>query len=48
MNVIDKRNSLVRSQTSSYRRRTKSAIRNIAIHHSATTSGSAEAFVDTM
>ncbi|MFC0470595.1 N-acetylmuramoyl-L-alanine amidase [Halalkalibacter kiskunsagensis] len=44
MNIIDKRNSLASSRSTSYRRRAKSAIRNIAIHHSATTSGSAEAF----
>ncbi|GAE29903.1 peptidoglycan recognition protein family protein [Halalkalibacter hemicellulosilyticus] len=44
MKIVDKRNALLRSQTSSYRRRPRSTIRNIAIHHSATTSGSAEAF----
>lgn len=44
MNVIDKRNSLASSRSRSYRRRAKSSIRNIAIHHSATTTGSAEAF----
>ncbi|MFC0558781.1 peptidoglycan recognition protein family protein [Halalkalibacter alkalisediminis] len=44
MNIIDKRNSLASSSSRSYRRRSRSAIRNIAIHHSATTSGSAEAF----
>jgi peptidoglycan hydrolase-like protein with peptidoglycan-binding domain len=44
MNIIDKRNSLASSRTTSYRRRAKSAIKNIAIHHSATSSGSAEAF----
>jgi peptidoglycan hydrolase-like protein with peptidoglycan-binding domain len=44
MNIIDKRHSLASSSTRSYRRRARSAIRNIAIHHSATTSGSAEAF----
>ncbi|MBP3952196.1 N-acetylmuramoyl-L-alanine amidase [Bacillus suaedae] len=44
MNIIDKRNSLASSSSRSYRRRAKSSIRNIAIHHSATTSGSAEAF----
>lgn len=44
MNLIDKRNSLASSRSRSYRRRAKSAIRNIAIHHSATTAGSAEAF----
>ncbi|WP_096199174.1 peptidoglycan recognition protein family protein [Bacillus sp. FJAT-45350] len=44
MNIIDKRNSLTRHRSRTYRRRAKSGIRNIAIHHSATTSGSAEAF----
>ncbi|WP_227935650.1 peptidoglycan recognition protein family protein [Alkalihalobacillus deserti] len=44
MNIIDKRNSLASSSSRSYRRRAGSSIRNIAIHHSATTSGSAEAF----
>ncbi|GAE24708.1 hypothetical protein JCM9140_656 [Halalkalibacter wakoensis JCM 9140] len=44
MNIIDKRNSLASHRSRSYRRRSRSAIRNIAIHHSATTSGSAEAF----
>jgi N-acetylmuramoyl-L-alanine amidase len=44
MNINDKRNSLVRHSSKTYRRRSKSQIKNIAIHHSATTSGSAEAF----
>ncbi len=44
MNVIDKRNSLAANRSRSYRRRAKSSIRNIAIHHSATMTGSAEAF----
>ncbi|WP_078554977.1 N-acetylmuramoyl-L-alanine amidase [Bacillus alkalicellulosilyticus] len=44
MNIIDKRNSLARHRSRTYRRRSRSAITNIAIHHSATTSGSAEAF----
>ncbi|MCT8139103.1 N-acetylmuramoyl-L-alanine amidase [Anaerobacillus sp. CMMVII] len=44
MNINDKRNSLVRHPSKRYRRRAISEIRNIAIHHSATTSGSAEAF----
>ncbi|RXI98174.1 N-acetylmuramoyl-L-alanine amidase [Anaerobacillus alkaliphilus] len=44
MNINDKRNSLARHSSRSYRRRSRSDIRNIAIHHSATTSGSAEAF----
>ncbi|UOE93008.1 N-acetylmuramoyl-L-alanine amidase [Alkalihalobacillus sp. LMS39] len=44
MNIIDKRNSLARHNNRNYRRRSRSAITNIAIHHSATTSGSAEAF----
>ncbi|MFV8826967.1 peptidoglycan-binding protein [Alkalihalobacterium sp. APHAB7] len=44
MNIIDKRNSLARHGSRRYRRRSRGAIRNIAIHHSATTSGSAEAF----
>ncbi|WP_332693769.1 peptidoglycan recognition protein family protein [Halalkalibacter lacteus] len=44
MNIIDKRSSLASSRSRSYTRRARSAIRNIAIHHSATTSGSAEAF----
>jgi peptidoglycan hydrolase-like protein with peptidoglycan-binding domain len=44
MNIIDKRNALASNRSRSYRRRARSAIRNIAIHHSATTSGSAEAF----
>ncbi|OLO40716.1 hypothetical protein BTR23_04375 [Alkalihalophilus pseudofirmus] len=44
MNIIDKRNSLARHGSRTYRRRSRGSIRNIAIHHSATTSGSAEAF----
>lgn len=44
MNINDKRNSLTRHRSKTYRRRSRSEIRNIAIHHSATTSGSAEAF----
>ena len=44
MQINDKRNSLVTHASKTYRRRARSEIRNIAIHHSATTSGSAEAF----
>lgn len=44
MQINDKRNSLVKHANKTYRRRARSEIRNIAIHHSATTSGSAEAF----
>lgn len=44
MQINDKRNSLTKHASRTYRRRTRSEIRNIAIHHSATTSGSAEAF----
>ncbi|MGO4887962.1 peptidoglycan-binding protein [Anaerobacillus sp. MEB173] len=46
MNIIDKRGQLTKHRNNSYRRRSKSAIKNIAIHHSATTSGSAEAFAN--
>ncbi|MFD1735634.1 N-acetylmuramoyl-L-alanine amidase [Bacillus salitolerans] len=44
MEIIDKRNELPSHPTKTYRRRALSAIKNIAIHHSATTSGSAESF----
>lgn len=44
MNIIDKRHLLASSRSRSYKRRAKNSIRNIAIHHSATTSGNAEAF----
>ena len=44
MNIVDKRNTLVRHVSRRYGRRQKSEIKHIAIHHSATTSGSAEAF----
>ncbi|WP_088104932.1 peptidoglycan recognition protein family protein [Halalkalibacter urbisdiaboli] len=44
MNIIDKRGTLAKHSSRTYRRRSRSAIRNIAIHHSATTTGSAEAF----
>lgn len=44
MKIIDKRNSLVKHKSKTYNRRARNEIRNIAIHHSATTSGSAEAF----
>ncbi|MBM7659541.1 peptidoglycan hydrolase-like protein with peptidoglycan-binding domain [Bacillus mesophilus] len=44
MEIIDKRNSLPTHPSKRYRRRSLSAIKNIAIHHSATTSGSAESF----
>lgn len=46
MDIIDKRNSLARHRNRTYRRRSLGAINNIAIHHSATTSGSAEAFAN--
>ncbi len=46
MKINDKRNSLARHSSKTYRRRNKSAIKNIAIHHSATTSGSAESFAN--
>ncbi|WP_246944053.1 N-acetylmuramoyl-L-alanine amidase [Bacillus pinisoli] len=44
MEIIDKRNSLPTHPSKRYKRRSLSAIKNIAIHHSATTSGSAESF----
>lgn len=44
MNINDKRNKLKKHNTKTYRRRSISQIRNIAIHHSATLSGSAESF----
>lgn len=44
MNIIDKRNTLTTHSSRRYRRRSRSEIKHIAIHHSATTSGSAEAF----
>lgn len=44
MKINDKRNKLVIHSSKTYRRRETSDIKNIAIHHSATTSGSAEAF----
>ncbi|MBU8906763.1 peptidoglycan recognition protein family protein [Desertibacillus haloalkaliphilus] len=44
MEIIDKRNQLTQNRNRSYRQRSRNAIQNIAIHHSATTSGSAEAF----
>lgn len=46
MKIVDKRNSLRKHTNKSYRTRAKSSITNIAIHHSATTSGSAEAFAN--
>lgn len=42
--MIDKRNSLIVHQSKKYKRRNKSGIKKIAIHHSATVEGSAEAF----
>ncbi|WP_456275664.1 peptidoglycan recognition protein family protein [Bacillus sp. AK128] len=44
MEIIDKRNSLPTHPSKRYRRRSLTAIKNIAIHHSATTTGSAESF----
>ena len=44
MKINDKRNSLTKHKSKTYRTRSISEIKNIAIHHSATTSGSAEAF----
>lgn len=44
MNIVDKRNKLVKNSNKTYRRRAVSEIKNIAIHHSATTTGSAESF----
>jgi N-acetylmuramoyl-L-alanine amidase len=44
MEIIDKRDSLLTHSSKRYSRRSLSAIKNIAIHHSATTSGSAENF----
>ena len=41
---VDKRNSLPKHKTKRYGRRSLSAIKYIAIHHSATTGGSAETF----
>lgn len=46
MKIIDKRKSLTKHPSKTYRKRSLSAIKNIAIHHSATTSGSAEAFAN--
>lgn len=46
MKIVDKRSVLRRHTNKSYRTRAKSTISNIAIHHSATTSGSAEAFAN--
>ncbi|WP_227522072.1 peptidoglycan recognition protein family protein [Bacillus solitudinis] len=42
--MIDKRGTLTKHGSRTYRRRSRNSIKNIAIHHSATTSGSAEAF----
>jgi N-acetylmuramoyl-L-alanine amidase len=44
MEIVDIRSSLPTHPSKRYRRRTLSAIKNIAIHHSATTTGSAESF----
>jgi N-acetylmuramoyl-L-alanine amidase len=44
MEIVDKRNSLPTHPSKRYRRRTLSAIKNIAIHHSATTTGGAKSF----
>ncbi len=44
MKINDKRNSLVKHTSRIYRRREKSEITKIAIHHSATITGSTEAF----
>ena len=44
MEIRDKRNLLTIHKTKKYRKRRRSSISSIAIHHSATTQGSAEAF----
>ncbi|WP_017727118.1 peptidoglycan recognition protein family protein [Halalkalibacterium ligniniphilum] len=44
MNLLDKRHSLEKHHLKSYHKRAKRSIRTIAIHHSGTISGSAEAF----
>lgn len=44
MKINDKRNSLVKHSSKTYRKRAISSIKNIAIHHSATTSGNSESF----
>lgn len=44
MRVVDKRNSLKVHKSKRYKRRNKSSIKKIAIHHSLTETGSAEAF----
>lgn len=46
MKIVDKRNVLRKHSSKKYRKRLRSSITNIAIHHSATTSGSAEAFAN--
>lgn len=46
MKIIDKRNKLRKHPTKRYARRSRNQIKYIAIHHSASISGSAEAFAD--
>lgn len=46
MKITDVRKSLTRHKNKSYRRRPINAVTDIAIHHSATTSGSAEAYAN--
>lgn len=46
MKIIDKRNKLRKHPTKRYARRSRNQIKYIAIHHSASISGSAEAFAN--
>jgi len=44
MKIIDKRNKLKQHKTKKYRKRSLKRVKSIAVHHSATLTGSSEAF----